>query len=75
MNKGIDKQIQLFLRDYRDGEAFVQNYLKVINNPDYLTRKEAYHSRGGSHSKSKTTHKNNGRTQRLDRRDDYDSMD
>jgi hypothetical protein len=56
MGKGVDKQIQLFLQDYADGEAIVQRYLKIVNLPSYLTRKEAFHKRGGSHSSKSKIH-------------------
>lgn len=73
MDKGIDKQVQLFSQDYEGGEEMAQRYLKIIDSPAYLTRKESFHCRGGSHSKSKTG-KNNGRTQGLDG-GRHDSMD
>ncbi|MDF0551681.1 hypothetical protein [Kamptonema sp. UHCC 0994] len=76
MDKGIDKQVQLFTQDYEDGEAIAQRYLKILARPAYLTRKQSFHKRGGSHSKSKDTHnRNDGRTQRLDGRNNHDSMD
>ena len=49
MNKGIEKQVQLFLQD-EDGEAIALRYLAIINSHAYLTRKESFHRRGGSHS-------------------------
>ncbi|WP_019487441.1 hypothetical protein [Kamptonema formosum] len=74
MDKGIDKQVQLFSQDYEDGEEMAQRYLKIIDRPAYLTRKESFHKRGGTHSKSKKTGRNDGRTQRLDG-GRHDSMD
>lgn len=71
MDKGIDKQVQLFSQDYEDGEQIAQRYQKIIDRPAYLTRKESFHCRGGSHSKKDN---NDGRTQRLDG-GRHDSMD
>lgn len=36
MDKGVIRQIENFRRDYRDGEAIAQQYLRLINSPPYL---------------------------------------
>jgi hypothetical protein len=38
MDKGVLKQLAYFRRDYRDGEAIAQRYLKMINSPEYLAK-------------------------------------
>lgn len=37
MDKGVIRQIENFRRDYRDGEAIVRKYLRLLNSPTYLT--------------------------------------
>jgi hypothetical protein len=35
--KGIEYQVYLFQRDYRNGVAISERYLALINSPEYLT--------------------------------------
>lgn len=37
MDRGVIRQCQNFRRDYADGEAMVQQYLRLLASPTYLT--------------------------------------